>query len=107
MVEVWDYHTGTLKHRLTGHAGTRPGIAVVYNTDGSRLFTRDAPGAGFGGDTAPLQIHVWDTTTGRELLTLTPATGAVAYENRVTFRGEKLLMEGLGSLVFDGTPVKP
>jgi WD40 repeat protein len=112
VVEIWDHESGTMTHRLTGHAGTNRAIGVAYNADGSRLFTRDAQNAGLGGpNTAGVTVHVWDTTTGRELLTLTtPAVRipGLSVMSGFEFQGEKLYSKGpLFSQVLDGSPVKP
>jgi WD40 repeat protein len=115
-VLIWDLDTGKLRHRLTGHNGR--GISIVYNADGSRLFTRDGSGENnrvtplgdlVGGvPNETLRVHVWDMATGGELLTLTTPGGFLI--PRLEFTGEKLYMRtgpGGGDLVFDGTPVKP
>lgn len=112
-VQVWDLLTGTLKHRLGGHAGVSPGIAVAYNADGTRLATRDAPESGFVGvtdqsTTTGRALHVWDMATGRELLTLTTGRSSGFPAGALEFRGEKLFVRQLaGHHVFDGTPVTP
>ena len=107
-VQVWDLTTGTLRHRLSGHTGTASAdIAALYNADGSRLVTRDDLNLGrpSRGTSSRAQLLVWDTTTGRELLSF-GLDDTVPL--RVEFAGEKLLLRSpLGVRVLDGTPVKP
>lgn len=111
-VQVRDLETGTLRHRLTGHAGTGSDIAAVYSPDGSRLFTRGAsdvrsPQAAV----VRTQVHVWDTATGRELLTL-PVDDDTAEFTPVArslelVGGELRVPVSGGTRVYDGTPGKP
>lgn len=111
VVEIWDLETGTRKHRLAGHTGTSRNIAAAYNADGTRLFTRDAgEGGPFAARAAGLQIHVWDTTTGRELLTLAGGAGLFlpGGTDALKLVGQQLhSRSAFNTYILDGTPVKP
>jgi hypothetical protein len=110
VVGVWDLDTETLRHRLTGHTGyARGNIGAVYNADGSRLFTVDRGGAPPTVATFNKpQIHVWDTASGRELLTLDAGDARGPGTSVYELAGEKLILRGpFGTRVLDGTPVQP
>jgi WD40 repeat protein len=109
-VQVWDLDAGKLKHRLAGHLGGRnsTGIGAIYNADGSRLFTY--PFARALGSVGPEPVHVWDTATGRELLTINVQPDDRQFGSmKVELVGEKLYLRtpNGGVRVLDGTPVKP
>lgn len=108
-VQLWDLDAGKLRHTLTGHGGQGTDVIAVFNSDGSRLFTvlpsRSNTG---GGGMSP--IHVWDTATGRELLTLAPGSAGQTLPGGAGLElvGEKLRLLGFrGVRTYDGTPVKP
>jgi WD40 repeat protein/serine/threonine protein kinase len=73
-VRIWDAATGDLKQTLT--QPDHPFTSVAFSPDGSRLA------AATGLARNPIQpdpnfIHVWDVATGKEVVTLTSATGDI------------------------------
>lgn len=92
-------------HRLRGQELHVSGC--LFSPDGKRLFTQDENQHG------TRTLRVWDTTNGRELLTIRePTATAKVYCHcedvpaNLRFEGERLLMDSPGvTLVFDGTPV--
>ncbi|HYH65896.1 MAG TPA: hypothetical protein VD866_14450 [Urbifossiella sp.] len=102
---VWD-GTGAAAEQLRGH--DRSVSAGVFSSDGRRLFTLDGDGWG-------RLIHVWDTATGREVLTLRESQTASLNGTASNASGEPMWLDGDrlmllthgGVLVFDGTPREP
>jgi WD40 repeat protein len=94
-VDVWNLETGERAHHFTGHAYTPR--EVLFTPDGARLFV--AVTAQFA-QKSPARLHVWDLTTGRELLALPTIVARLS-----RFDAGKLY---IGNDTFlDGTPVKP
>jgi serine/threonine protein kinase/WD40 repeat protein len=106
-VHVWNYETGVLRHRLAGHeCGGK--IPITYSADGSRLFTRDGKNESIGvAGNERRKIHVWDTVTGRELLTVSTINDRGVVQGTVLdMAGDKLRVRlATGVLLLDGTPV--
>jgi WD40 repeat protein len=77
-IQVWDSATRKEVSRLHGHAGVLSSLA--WSPDGRRLVSasrpqeRYSPGPGAG----TLQVKLWDTATGQEVLTL-PGHGPAAW----------------------------
>jgi serine/threonine protein kinase len=102
-LDVWNLDTGTLVQRLTGVA---EGFGdITLSSDATRLFATDrTPPPG-----TPGRLHVWDVSTGRELL-----THAIDYEPNPTnsvlsgFRydaGKLYIEHPMWVRVLDGTPL--
>jgi serine/threonine protein kinase len=111
VVQVWDLDTGTLRHTLAGHTGyQRNGIALVYNADGSRLFTIEGNASGLTSTASKPQIHVWETAGGRELLTLDQGGTNGRGLTGASFADGKLVLNAMligRARVLDGTPETP
>jgi hypothetical protein len=104
-MDVWGLDTGERVRRLTGFGSGFGEIAI--STDATRVFATDytpAPGA-MG------RLHVWDVTTGRELMTVPLDYGPNPYKNTLSglrFDAGKLhIVHPHWVQVLDGTPVKP
>lgn len=117
-VQLWDCGTGTLSQRFAGNTyspglrteeqvtfGQMPPVPlwkpeiVRFSTDGRRMFV------------AGSRLHVWDLTTGRELMTLSPeGVTPPRYAGRGFYgvTGDKIVVGfQKGVREFDGTPEKP
>src|SRR5262249_28745678 len=96
-VDVWNLETGERAHHFTGHADTPR--EVLFTPDGSRLFVGVKPQFA---SAFPARLHVWDLTTGRELLTLPMnVVGMSRYDAGKLYFGYK------SDAFLDGTPLKP
>jgi hypothetical protein len=108
-IQIWDLDAGELRHTLTGHGGRGVDVLAAYSADGSRLFTV-LFSWGSSAALTPAPIHVWDTATGRELLTLDTRRGDQTVPGAVGLEvvGGTLRLQGVrGVRTYDGTPVKP
>jgi serine/threonine protein kinase len=108
-VQIWDLESGHCLHHLTGHTGyDRANIDVIYTPDSRRLFTIDATlrGGGFiiaGRGGSKPQVHVWDPSDGRELLTLDQGDTPGNIPVRAQFSDGRLyLQSGTGRRTYDG-----
>ncbi len=72
-VQVWDAHTGELKHSFAGHeAGCN---SVAFSPDGKRLVSADAYYDRTGNGTG--RICIWDVLAGKRLREIRGTPGAV------------------------------
>lgn len=93
-----------LGQRLKGHDVEL--VGATFSTDGARLFTADA------NDQGRRTIHVWDTRTARELITIgEPSSSAKVHchcedmpTNMRVVDGKLILDSFRGQLIFDGSP---
>ena len=82
-VVVWEVNTGKELSHLAGHLGTISGLA--FNPDGMRVAS-----AAWDGRREP-EVKIWESTGGRELLSLKAPVGLGMGNLEFTADGHRLL----------------
>lgn len=70
-VILWDATKGQQLHKLEGH--TNRVVTVSFSPDGTRLASASGTAVGSSTTTAAGEVKIWDTATGLEVRTLSPA----------------------------------